>query len=893
MDTALSQMNLWAGQLVSTAWTLFCQTSVLMVLLFALDLGLRKQLRASVRYALWLVLLLKLVLPPTLALPTGIGWWVRQRAAAPEASHSSSSVVVRYGPTIPAQHELVPAPKDVSGSQVILTRAAWMFLFSGSVSLGMFSWMLIRWRQVVLWTRSALEVPEWLDKLFAESQHCIGLRRRVRLRIVDRAISPAVCGLFRPTVLVPRALVERLSAEQLRAILLHELIHLKRGDVWVNCAQALLQIAYWWHPLLWLANARIHRVREEAVDDAVMAALQDQADAYAPTLVEVARLAVSRPITALGLVGILESPSALRQRIERLLDFHPPHRSGLTAASLICVMGFAAVALPMGPAPETAKEAIAEDSSAERKAKVNALVQDAKLLYEMGKNRQAEAKLLKVLQEVPDDQDAAYYLNMIREARFQDAQNKGNLLPQPNPHTRTNLAFTSKGRQAIVTKLDRIRIEEVGPWENIPLADVIKILDEQAKRRDPSKQGINFLINPNIDTGAAIPSAAAKTLDMGSIQVRLKPALHDLRLADVLDAIVKASDHPIKYSIEDYAVVFSLKGLKASPLYTRVIKVDPRTFAENLRNLTGATPEGTNSTFLDLKEFFSTLGVDLTPPKTLWYKDREGVLLVRASLADLDLIESAIHELNTAPPQINMKVKFVELPVKLAKDFWERLTNSTTRVAILTDPQARVALHALESQEGAKLVNEANVTTLSGRQTELQWAEEMTVSVLTNITLTNASSQASNFVTNQVPIGSKVDIYPFVGADGFTIQLTVSASTTEFLGYDDPGPIVQQLGLLSLPITAPLPLPHLRVLQLPTHSAIVWDGQTLVLGRSGETHASDVPVFGGDQPLVGRLFRSEPKDKDFIIFLTPTIIDPAGNRVHSSDESPGPVPKPR
>ena len=69
MDTALSQMNLWAEQLVITAWTLFCQTSVLIVLLLALDLGLRKQLRASVRYALWLVLLLKLVLPQEITLP--------------------------------------------------------------------------------------------------------------------------------------------------------------------------------------------------------------------------------------------------------------------------------------------------------------------------------------------------------------------------------------------------------------------------------------------------------------------------------------------------------------------------------------------------------------------------------------------------------------------------------------------------------------------------------------------------------------------------------------------------------------------------------------------------------------------------------------------------------
>src|SRR5580693_6793782 len=143
-----------------------------------------------------------------------------------------------------------------------------------------------------------------------------------------------------------------LSARQLRAVLLHEVIHLRRGDVWVNCVQTLLQIFYWWHPLLWLANARIRRLREEAVDDTVMLALRNEADAYAPTLLEVAKFAFRRPLASLGLVGILESRSALRQRVERLVDFRPPRRAGVTFLSLCGIFAFCAVALPMGQGPE-------------------------------------------------------------------------------------------------------------------------------------------------------------------------------------------------------------------------------------------------------------------------------------------------------------------------------------------------------------------------------------------------------------------------------------------------------------------------------------------------------------------------------------------------------------
>src|SRR5439155_1061932 len=169
-----------------------------------------------------------------------------------------------------------------------------------------------------------------LSELLDLTRRSIKFSRCVRLRFTQRAMSPAVCGLFRPVILLPQSLVERLTTSQLRAVLLHELAHLRRGDVWVNCAQALLQIFYWWHPLLWLANARIRRVREEAVDDAVMLALADDGEAYAPTLLEVAKLAFNRPLVSLGLVGILESRSALRQSIERLVDFRPPRKAGLT-----------------------------------------------------------------------------------------------------------------------------------------------------------------------------------------------------------------------------------------------------------------------------------------------------------------------------------------------------------------------------------------------------------------------------------------------------------------------------------------------------------------------------------------------------------------------------------
>ncbi|HNQ91057.1 MAG TPA: hypothetical protein PKM73_20785 [Verrucomicrobiota bacterium] len=151
--------------------------------------------------------------------------------------------------------------------------------------------------------------------------------------------------------------------------------------------------------------------------------------------------------------------------------------------------------------------------------------------------------------------------------------------------------------------------------------------------------------------------------------------------------------------------------------------------------------------------------------------------------------------------------------------------------------------------------------------------------------------QAQGYQTVQpttvpMPLGPTLDVLPHVSADGFTIQLNLTPTVTEFLGYE-PNPFTAQVG----DISQEYPLPHFRVRQVTT-TAVVWDGQTVVLGgliaEKVAKIKDKVPVLG-DLPLVGRLFRSEgsaSKKKNLIVFVTPTIIDAAGNRIHPEDNLP-------
>ena len=356
MNSFTEILNHWGENFLNFAWPMLWQSSLLILVLFAFEYLFQRKVRASIRYALWLVVLVKLCVPPTFALPTSPAWWLH-KTSPPIVAKPALHYTVTYDngplPKVP----LIPLPAYVPPKPT-MAPAAWLLMASAAVSLFLLGWLLVRWWQITRDIRRA-KTSRRLIVLADEAQMFAGRKIKVQVKLTMNSMSPAVCGLFRPVILIPESLVENFSDEQLRAVMLHELIHLRRRDVWLNFVQALLQIFYWWHPLVWLANAHIRRVREEAVDDAVMLALREDAESYAPTLLEVAKLALNRPLASLGLVGILESRHSLRQRIERLVDFHAPRKAGLTLVSLLGILAFSAIAVPMGDKPAPAEKAFA------------------------------------------------------------------------------------------------------------------------------------------------------------------------------------------------------------------------------------------------------------------------------------------------------------------------------------------------------------------------------------------------------------------------------------------------------------------------------------------------------------------------------------------------------
>lgn len=116
---------------------------------------------------------------------------------------------------------------------------------------------------------AVLQEPQLLI-LIKKIQGGLRLHKKVSFYVHPRISSPLTFGYFRPVILVPAALLCQTSPDLLEALLRHELIHIRRADFLVNLLLALLQILFFYHPLIWVLSQRIQELREEACDEEVL-----------------------------------------------------------------------------------------------------------------------------------------------------------------------------------------------------------------------------------------------------------------------------------------------------------------------------------------------------------------------------------------------------------------------------------------------------------------------------------------------------------------------------------------------------------------------------------------------------------------------------------------------
>ena len=276
----------------------------------------------GVEHLLWFAIAVKFVLPPVATLPSPvelpvfrtIATWTgpetpaRETPAPPAPQVTSIGKVTAEAPSpAPATaHRKTPARSGLPWLPILLS----IWLAGGAWYLGRSLLRHARWRGSLEETPA----PESLRDLVTQ------VAREVRVRVPSVHLGslpgPVVVGAARPVLVWPRTMPGQLTPEQERTVITHELMHLRRGDLWIDLLDLVVRSVWWWYPMTAFVSHRLRDAAERACDTAVVRLMPDHRRAYATALLDVVAAGNAPPAHALGLHG----PGPLKRRLRTIMD---------------------------------------------------------------------------------------------------------------------------------------------------------------------------------------------------------------------------------------------------------------------------------------------------------------------------------------------------------------------------------------------------------------------------------------------------------------------------------------------------------------------------------------------------------------------------------------------
>ncbi len=273
---------------------------------------------------------------------TGFVWFIATLVYYYQKCVSPDAGMVVYGESV---SEIFAAPASGNFRQrvfAVLVKVEILLPYLSIAYLALLSFLSMKWLKVFQATNriktiglSKIDV-DW--RLFVQKvAEQLGIKRVVRIYLSSLVRSPLTIGFFKPIILVPLASINHLSSQQMEAVLLHELAHIKRMDYLVNILLSIVEAVMFFNPFMQLLSKNVKRERENCCDDWVLQ-YEYNAATYAKALLKLATNQTASPAFAMH---ALDDKRALLNRVKRMIEKNEKtfnYRHQLWALLLITVI---------------------------------------------------------------------------------------------------------------------------------------------------------------------------------------------------------------------------------------------------------------------------------------------------------------------------------------------------------------------------------------------------------------------------------------------------------------------------------------------------------------------------------------------------------------------------
>lgn len=395
------------------------QASVLAGLVLIAQGLFRQKLSAGWRYSLWLLVVLRLLLPaapesvvsvfnlaPFRPAPGTDLTFQRFNDVTPSLvpdNPSQPTLPVTSAPTTtsPPSPNATPLRAAAAPHSTLTTLLTWsptLWLIRVALLLLRILCQNVRFVARIRAQRPVTDSAV-LD-LLEDCKSLMGVRTPLSVVETSAVKSPALCGFIRPRLLLPENLLASFTPRELRYVLLHELAHVKRLDMAMNWVVTALRVLHWFNPVLWFAFRRLAADRELAADALALARARDgESEAYGQTVIKLLE-SFTRRAALPGLIGILEEKQQMKERVAMIAQFKKTSPWPVLAVAVLIALGL--VSLTDAQTRKGA-EALTRKSTSDEGNHLNSKTHKEPKSYSVNSKETAAGLTLRKLIDVPDE----------------------------------------------------------------------------------------------------------------------------------------------------------------------------------------------------------------------------------------------------------------------------------------------------------------------------------------------------------------------------------------------------------------------------------------------------------------------------------------------------------
>ena len=296
--------------------------------------------RARVRFWLWFVASMKFLIPFSLLAAIGSHFAWRQEIA--EAGSGWYSIIDQFSRPFVSRTPLISQGPAASSSFSRALPGLLVVWFCGFL-VAILIW-LVRWWRISAAIQNAVPVAEGREaEALRRAKRIERTQKRIKLLLSRAPLEPGIFGVFRPVLLWPQGVSERLEDEHLDAILTHELAHVRHYDNLVATLHMMVEAIFWFHPVVWWLGFRLMEERERACDERVLE-LGSKQHVYAESILRICKFCVNSPLDCVSAV----TGADLKRRMVRIMSDHVVKKLDFQRKLLLAVAGLAVFAVPVG-----------------------------------------------------------------------------------------------------------------------------------------------------------------------------------------------------------------------------------------------------------------------------------------------------------------------------------------------------------------------------------------------------------------------------------------------------------------------------------------------------------------------------------------------------------------